>query len=91
LNFGLVLIKFQESILVKVARNKDPGTRMNMNWGFKGLTDLIKNEIKRIKSLNSQLRSELKKPKINDHFVRNAQIQESNFKIIGVRLKNHKW
>lgn len=35
-----------------------------MNKGSKGLTDLIMSEIKRIRSLNNQLRSELKKPKL---------------------------
>jgi hypothetical protein len=53
------------------------------------LIGLIKGEIekKKVKSLKSPLKTELRGSKTNDDFVRHAEIQESNCKNPRVRLK----
>ena len=66
-------IKVWESICVKIAIIKGSKTKMNGCWSFERQINLIKGEIKRIKSMKEQLRMKLKNIKIKDHTVKDTK------------------
>jgi len=65
--------KVWESICVKIAIIKGSKTKMNGCWRFERQINLIKGEIKKIKSIKGQLRMKLKNIKTKDHTVKETK------------------
>jgi len=60
---------------------------MNRHWYYRGLIYFSSSNFERIKSLRSQLRTELIKFEIKDYFVNDSEIQEPNCINPGAKLK----
>jgi len=73
----------------KLQEIKFQGSKWIGSDTIRGLIDFIRGNFKKIKSLKSQLRIELKKFEINDYFENNAEIQGCNCIDQGLKLK--KW
>ena len=71
-----------ENQCVKIAIIKGSKTKMNGCWSFERQINLIKDEIKKIKSIKGELRMKLKNIKTKDHNVKDTKCSIKEIKCI---------